>query len=339
MTQHDETTLDLSSTLGGSQAAKRAVASEIGDRLERVGGMMITGHGISTSLIAEMRDAFRAFFGQPAEYKTRLARPETETVARGYVSRMDVRETDPGMERFSMGEFTLPGEDPYYSSLLGQAHFPPNQLPDRPAEFSKLCRTYFDEVQQLSARMFDLFEVALGTPSGYFSSKMQRSTGNLTGILYPLKEHEPEGAFRIQPHTDSGALTILNTEQVPGGGLQFMNLDNEWIDVQPSVTDFVINVGDLLHRWSNGVWLSTVHRVLNPGPNDTRTPRLSVVYFEHPDYDASLSSFVRPGDECVFEPVVVGEFEYDKRLRIHLIDDSEISKMLYASVELRQEQP
>ena len=109
MTQHDETTLDLSSTLGGSQAAKRAVASEIGDRLERVGGMMITGHGISTSLIAEMRDAFRAFFGQPAEYKTRLARPETETVARGYVSRMDVRETDPGMERFSMGEFTLPG--------------------------------------------------------------------------------------------------------------------------------------------------------------------------------------------------------------------------------------
>ncbi|MAG31604.1 MAG: hypothetical protein CL908_12020 [Deltaproteobacteria bacterium] len=338
MTQHHEGTLDLSSALGGSQAAKRAVASEIGDRLERVGGMMITGHGISTSLIAETRDAFRAFFGQPAEYKTHFARPATEAVARGYVCRSDVRETDPGMERFSMGEFTPPNEDPYYSSPQGQAYFPPNQLPDRPAEFSKLCGTYFDEIQQLSKRMFDLFEVALATPPGYFTSRLRRSTGNLTGILYPAKENEPDGAFRIQPHTDSGALTILNTEQVPGGGLQFMNLDNEWADVQPSVTDFVINVGDLLHRWSNGVWPSTVHRVLNPSSGYAHTSRLSVVYFEHPDYDVSLSSFVRPGDECVFEPVVVGEFEYDKRLKIHLIDDAGISKMLYAPIELREEQ-
>jgi isopenicillin N synthase-like dioxygenase len=86
------------------------------------------------------------------------------------------------------------------------------------------------------------------------------------------------------------------------------------------------------------VWPSTVHRVLNPASGYAHVSRLSVVYFEHPDYDASLSSFVRPGDERAFEPVVVGEFEYDKRLRIHLIDDAEISKMLHGQFEHREEQ-
>jgi len=329
--------VDLSSTLDGSQSAKHAVAKEMGTALEQIGGMMITGHGISTDLIMETRAAFRAFFDEPSEYKFQFERPSTETVARGYTCRQDVRESNPGQERFSLGQFDLPDDDPYFVSSKGRQYFPANQLPDRPAEFTDVCRAYFAEIQQLSRRIFELFELALETPTGFFTSRIARSTGNLTSIGYPRLDDEPAGGFRVQPHTDSGVLTILNTEQTPGGGLQFMNTDDEWIDIQPSVTDFVINVGDLLHQWSNGRWLSTVHRVLNPRQEKTDRERLSVVYFEHPDYDARIAPFARPGEASAFPEVVSGEFEYQKRLQIHLMDDTEIKQMLHSTFDHREE--
>lgn len=319
--------IDISTAINGTQAQRKAVADEIGSALEHIGGMVVSGHGISQELIDETRTVFRDFYQQPAPYKRQFQRPDTESVARGYTCRDDVVSSSPNIERFSVGDFEV-GDSDYYQSTMGRQYFPANILPDQPNNFVDICKTYFNEVKKFSMTMFELFELCLDSPRGYFTDNLQRSSGNLTAIHYQSLGNKPQGKFLIQEHTDSGGLTVLNTQATLDSGLQFLSTHGEWEDIQPSENHFVVNVGDLLHRWSNGRWLSTVHRVMNPKPENAHIPRISVVYFEHPDYRATINSFTRGGEQANFKAVNSGEFEYMKRLKIHLMNDAQITAML-----------
>jgi len=92
------------------------------------------------------------------------------------------------------------------------------------------------------------------------------------------------------------------------GGLQVRTRDGRWIDVPTSPTTFVVNIGDLLMRWTNDRWLSNLHRVVNPplghGPSG---PRLSIAFFNHPNYDALIECLPSQGAPR-HPPVLSGEY-------------------------------
>ena len=107
---------------------------------------------------------------------------------------------------------------------------------------------------------------------------------------YPAPAETPEpGQLRAGAHSDYGSLTILKTEDRPGG-LQVQGKDSAWLDVPHLPGCFVVNIGDMLARWTNDRWVSTLHRVVNP-PLDRAADsrRQSVVFFQNPNYDATVS--------------------------------------------------
>ena len=92
------------------------------------------------------------------------------------------------------------------------------------------------------------------------------------------------------------------------GGLQVRTRDGRWIDVPTSPTTFVVNIGDLLMRWTNDRWLSNLHRVVNPPLGDgPSSPRLSIAFFNHPNYDALIECLPSQGPPR-HPPVLSGEY-------------------------------
>src|SRR5207244_11686025 len=115
------------------------------------------------------------------------------------------------------------------------------------------------------------------------------------------------GQLRASAHTDYGGFTILSGEDVPGG-LQVRTRAGHWFDVPTSPTTFVVHIGDLLMRWTNERWLSNMHRVVNPprGAQPTRA-RLSIAFFNHPNYDALIECLPSQGP-AKHAPVMSGEY-------------------------------
>ena len=125
---------------------------------------------------------------------------------------------------------------------------------------------------------------------------------------YPEQVAPPApGQLRAGAHTDYGLLTILNGEDVPGG-LQAQTRGGDWLDVATDPHSFVVNIGDLLMRWTNDRWVSNVHRVVNPPDSvAARSRRLSIAYFQHPNYDASIECIAAPG-QAKYPPVLSGAY-------------------------------
>ncbi len=111
----------------------------------------------------------------------------------------------------------------------------------------------------------------------WFEDKITDHITNLTLNYYPKIETDlSDDQLRRGEHSDWGTLTILHHDGE--SGLQIKDASGEWVDV-PSVPDsFVVNLGDLMARWTNDRWKSTVHRVVPP--KDLSRDRLSLVFFQ-----------------------------------------------------------
>jgi isopenicillin N synthase-like dioxygenase len=88
--------------------------------------------------------------------------------------------------------------------------------------------------------------------------------------------------------------------------------DERWIDVPTSPTTFVVNIGDLLMRWTNDRWLSNLHRVVNPPATGAAgAARLSIAFFNHPNYDTLIECLPSQGAPR-HAPVLSGEYRDGK---------------------------
>src|SRR5262249_41369044 len=142
----------------------------------------------------------------------------------------------------------------------------------------------------------------------YFDDKIDRSIGTMRLNYYPRQRRPPlPGQLRAGAHTDYGGLTILDGEDVPGG-LQVLTRADRWVDVRTVPGQFVVNIGDLPRRWTNDGWLSTRHRVVTPPLDDGRNaPRLSIAFFNHPNWDV-LIECVAPAGLARYPPVLSGDY-------------------------------
>ncbi|PZW50505.1 isopenicillin N synthase-like dioxygenase [Humitalea rosea] len=297
--------IDLSAALGGSPAERLRVGREMDRTCREIGFFTVTGHGVSATAMDNLRGLANTFFALPLDEKQRALHPVKGT-PRGYIAlgvealaSGNAVATPPDLkEYYHFGRETWP-EEAYYTSPEGQRYFRPNLWPERPAGFAAAAAAYYAAMETLTVEMMRLASLGLGIPEHFFDDKIDRHITAMRLNHYPAQVAPPApGQLRAGAHTDYGLLTILNGENVPGG-LQAQMRDGRWLDVETDPRTFVVNIGDLLMRWTNDRWMSNVHRVVNPPDSAAaRSSRLSIAFFHHPNYDARI--------ECIASPPELG---------------------------------
>jgi isopenicillin N synthase-like dioxygenase len=159
---------------------------------------------------------------------------------------------------------------------------------------------------------------ALGVDENYFADKFDRQASVCRIIRYPAVTQPPlPGQLRAGTHTDYGIMTFVRGDDTPGG-LQVQHRSGDWIDLHIPAGDFACNIGDLMMRWSNDRWVSTLHRVAVPPPGAKPQDRISLVFFTNPNPDAEIRCIeqcVAPGETPKYPPVQVSEHYLGKLMR------------------------
>ena len=150
---------------------------------------------------------------------------------------------------------------------------------------------YLDKLEILSQKILSYIALALGLSKNYFtdifSSTGQKPVYLFRAFNYP--KYDPTinpSKWGVAEHTDMGFLTLL--KQDSSGGLEiFDNNEKSWISAPPIENTFVVNIGDMLERWTHGLFVATRHRVRNTNYD---SDRLSMPFF----YDPSFNTKLRP---------------------------------------------
>ena len=291
------------------------VGAELDEICRTTGFFQVTGHGIDDGVAGAAWTMATAFFDLPLADKLAVARP-TPDYPYGYIplageslgqSMADEDpETPPDLkEVFNMGPPGRPGRafaDP------GEAwSYSPNLWPDALPGLRPAWTAYYDALRGLGNRLMSLFAWGLGLPPGFFAGKTGHGPNALRAINYPAPEHAPlPGQLRAGPHTDYGTLTILRQDAV--GGLEVLGPGGAWTGVEPVPGALVVNLGDLMARWTNDRWRSTLHRVTDP-PTSGQGRRQSMPYFQNANWSAPITclpSCLAPGEKPRYEPVLAG---------------------------------
>ena len=313
--------IDLAAARHGGVAERRQVAGAIDQACREIGFFAITGHGVPDRVVERLRRVADEFFAQPMAAKLASRHPVPGT-NRGYhpvggeaLSKANDAAAPPDLKEFFHVGPVVVGNDPYYTSAEGRAHFVPNIWPS--AELERAATEYYRTMSGLIVVLMRLAALALDVEERFFDDKVDRSIGTMRLNYYPAQAVAPSpGQLRASAHTDYGGFTILSGEDVPGG-LQVRTRAGDWIDVPTAPTRFVVNIGDLLMRWTNDRWLSNLHRVVNPPAAGATGARLSIAFFNHPNYDALIECLPTQGP-ARHPPVRSGAYrdgKYAKTLR------------------------
>jgi len=289
--------IDLARFLHGDPQDRRRVARETDAVCRDIGFLCVAGHGVPAATEAAVYDAAKQFFHLPEADKRRVEQPAPEVI-RGYigpgraalaVTRGD--RTPPDLkETFSMGAERPDAVGGGGAGTGTVDHFAPNLWPVRPAGFRAAFVAHYAAMTRLSSDVMRLFAAALDLPEDHFAGAIDRHISILSAMFYPDQAVPPEpGQLRAGAHTDFGTMTILKPDSAPGG-LQVQTRAGDWAAVKAPQGSYVLNIGDLMARWTNDRWVSTLHRVVNPPP-DVRlgSERLSIGFFHQPNHDARVA--------------------------------------------------
>ena len=162
-------------------------------------------------------------------------------------------------------------------------------------------------MQALAQRIMQLMALSLGLDESCFDNTFGNPGMTLRMVRYPPHPADAdEQTFGAGAHTDWGAVTILAQDML--GGLEVKMPDGSWAPPTPIAGSFVVNLGDMIPRWTNGRYRSNPHRVRNLHGNGE--PRFSLPFFYSPDYEARvepLAVCVEPGTQPRYTPCTVGE--------------------------------
>lgn len=308
-------TVDIAAYVGAGSADERAVAAAAFDEAARtVGFVQILGHGIPPSVTDAFARALDDFFGLPVDaklgYRTPpevnrgYAPPKTESLSLSLGLAPANRMHD-FFEAFNIGAAVsdYPGLD------LPVADYPENIWPAETPDFPAAVATYYDEAARVARTLTRLFADALDLPSGFFEAYTDHSLDVLRMNNYALQpgELELDGDLTgMGEHTDYGIVTVLWADQV--AGLQVLGRDGGWHEVMPADGALLINLGDLMARWTNDRWMSTLHRVKPPIVDGTIKRRRSAAFFHDGNVDAVISTLPTcVGDGSPYPPTTIGQ--------------------------------
>ncbi len=295
-------------------SVKQRVANELYQALTTTGFAYIVGHGIHQDRIDAAFEASRQFHASPLERKQSIA---INAFHRGYMgmasstivtsSVATVRK--PNLSESLMLMHELAPDDP--DLLAGKPMQGPNQWPDWIAGFRGEIESYIAEVDRVARRIVHTIALSLDLPEHALEAHFARPTTFLRLLHYPPQPPAaPDDQFGSAPHTDYGIITVLAQDAT--GGLQVRPRGAaDWIDAPPIAGSFVLNVADMLARWTNDRFVSTPHRVINRSGSE----RYSIPYFFDTDMEAvieCLPTCVGASNPARYQPVRYGDYLLDR---------------------------
>ena len=313
--------INLAAFEQGDSALRSRIAQLTDQACQHTGFIAVIEHGVDRSIIENMWTTMQSFFNLPSSVKQQFAVPfagypygymgnEAESLAAslGNATPPDLKET------FNGGPTTIPKNitDPDALAFC----YASTPWPTQPAEFISVWSNYYDAMENLAQRIMRLFAEALSLETHYFDEYISSPISALRALNYPPQQLAPQpGQLRAGAHSDYGSLTIL-LPQHDSRGLEIQSLDGSWHEVVPVPGAFIINLGDLMERWTNNRWRSTMHRVVNPElAHDPLSRRQSIAYFHQPNWDASIATIptcINSSVTAHYEPVLSGPYLMSK---------------------------
>ena len=274
--------IDIAPFLDGSD--KVGVADKIGQACRDIGFLYIRGHGISQQDIDAMHTQCVKFFDKPLDEKMAMHLSHSGQSLRGY-TQLFGENTDPNNTQ-DMKECVDIGPEPEDTSL-GDIDLPfhgANLWPQNDDGFRNIVYAYHQKMVALAHQLIGAIALSLELDEDYFRPFMQNPI-TLQRILHypPQSGHIKQDQLGCGAHTDYGFITILAQDDI--GGLQVQNRNGEWITAPPIEGTFIVNIGDLIQRWTNDTYTATTHRVINTSGKE----RYSMPFFFDADYHAEIA--------------------------------------------------
>lgn len=273
--------IDLSPFMaGGAHEMRTQTAGAVRAACIDIGFFYVTGHGFAAEELDAVLTQGLGFFALPLEDKMKVLSPNVDSPGFVRTGGMDPEKNRGKVvdikERYSLTRELKPGEEARPDARVGKTQWPSHDL--LPA-FEPTLKDYIARLERVTEALNHAFALSLDLPEDYFDALYRHPDMALTMNFYPPVDPAKLKAtqWSFSPHADYSAFTVLLQDQ--SGGLQARNSAGDWIDVTPKQGTFVVNVGNVLARWTNNLYSSTLHRALHIG-ND---PRISAAFFVYPD--------------------------------------------------------
>jgi isopenicillin N synthase-like dioxygenase len=290
--------IDLRPSFSTDPDARKRTAWDIHKACRETGFFYVANHNVPRQLLDDQMAFTRRFFALPLADKLAIDMKKSPASA-GYepIGGQVLDSQDPNSEQappdlkesFYCG-MELPPSHPWAQKKIRT--FGHNLWPEIPG-FREQMIQYQDALRRLGDHVLSLLALSLELPDNHFASFYDMPQITLRLLRYPP---HPASAAANQlgagAHTDWGGITLLLQDEL--GGLEVRNIANEWIEASPVPGTFVVNLGDLMQRWTNGIYRSNMHRVKN---NSSSRDRYSVPFFYSPRPDSRIECLATCTDE------------------------------------------
>jgi isopenicillin N synthase-like dioxygenase len=301
-------TIDLAPLADASDAGRREVADALRSALERVGFFILVNHGVNRALIQRTFGEAERFHDQSMEAKHAVLMNEHNN---GYMamnrynvrtSRVSEAAKPDRNEAFFIKRERSP-DDPM--ALAGRRFAGPNEWPENLPGFRENLLEYTEAVDTMARGLMPSLAMSLDLPADTFDAAFAESQFSFRLSHYPPVTEQEAGQYGIAPHTDANFMTFLAQSEMPG--LQIRVGEENWLDIPYVPDSFVVNSGDMLHRWTNGHYKSTPHRALPP----IGGARYAIPYFFGPHLDTvieCLKTCQGPDNPPQFPPITYSDY-------------------------------
>lgn len=293
--------VDMSGLSSSDKAERQAVAESLNRACRDYGFFYCIGHGVPRELMQAVLQQAQAFFKLPNEYKITLDK-SLSPCNRGYET-IGNQTLQPGAmpdrkEGFYIGEEVTPIDQRYGHFNLGQ-----NQWPDNLPAFKPVMMAYYGALSAVAESLMRGLALSLKQPENAFEPFTQQPLSAVRLLHYPPCRPEVPEEMGAGAHTDFGGITLLLQDDV--GGLQVKEKNGDgWIDAPMIEEAYIVNLGDMMARWTNDYYVSTLHRVINRSGRE----RYSVPFFYsgNPQYEVKcIETCIEPGQKAKYPPITV----------------------------------
>lgn len=295
--------IDVADYLADKPGAAEVAAAKLRLAFETVGFYYLAGHGVPQALIDSTYEQAARFHAMPQDKKLALKVDEHNI---GYmpIQKPPSRGPNAGRPPSQNEAYFLRRErsadDPAVREnrrFHARNKWPdPDDLPG----FRDAVLAYIGTMERLGRRLVPLYALALGLAPDFFDEAFRSPHLILRMSRYRDIAGE-DGAESLVPHTDSGFMTLLPPNRVPG--LSILLPDGRWIEAPNVEGAFVVNGGDMLHRWTNERFLSTPHRVRNT----SGALRYAIPFFFDPGHEAMIECIPGAGT-AKYPPIRMGDY-------------------------------
>lgn len=280
--------IDAGPAYTGTPGAIDRLAAEVYSAHKRIGFLAIVNHGVPQGIIDAAYTAIREFFDQPMAEKMKIRCGELSS---GYTPAQSTIYVSSPVNNNTKGDLNenlrivreRPADHP--AIVAGMRFHGPNQWPNGVPGFKPRMLAYYNAMEALGRRLLPAYARALDLPANWFDAKFTDPMWSTRNSFYPANggiDGAEENQFGIAPHYDHGFITLLPVSKEPG--LEVLARTGRWVPVKIPDGAILVNTGEFMHRWTNGCFFATPHRVQPP-----KNKRYSLGFFFNPNADVSCT--------------------------------------------------